>query len=307
MMNNKPLILIFAFNRLDCLQKTVESLLKNEGVEEFDTIFFCDGPRSVQEKAKTDAVRSYIHGLTGFKSISVVESEKNKGLGKSILDGVTTGFESSDKVIVLEDDLETSTDFLKFMEDSLNFYSDFEKVYSVSGFLPKGVESFSNECLFVPRISSLGWGIWKKQWEKNRWDFEGYSSFIKDNNKRVKFTRAGKDMLHMLINQAEGEANSWAIRCDFNRFIQDDSLTVYPPFSKVSHIGNDGNGTNVTNGEDKFFYETLTDSGYVLTSTVHEKEVVNHQFRAFYGFSFKSVLVIHLRRLGVLGWLKKLL
>jgi hypothetical protein len=54
-----------------------------------------------------EAVRKYIHSISGFKSVTIIEREKNWGLAPSIIDGVTNIVNKYGKIIVLEDDIVT--------------------------------------------------------------------------------------------------------------------------------------------------------------------------------------------------------
>lgn len=74
-------------------------------------------------------VRSYLRTVQGFKSINIIESSINKGLARSIVEGVSQVVSQYGKVIVLEDDLITSPNFLHFMNQALDFYNDIKKFF----------------------------------------------------------------------------------------------------------------------------------------------------------------------------------
>ena len=48
----KPTILVFVYNRIDHLKKTISSLKKNKGYKKYDIIFFCDGQKIYLIKLK---------------------------------------------------------------------------------------------------------------------------------------------------------------------------------------------------------------------------------------------------------------
>ena len=60
-------------------------------------------------------VRDYLKNISGFKKITVTESPVSKGLAKSIIEGVSQVMREYGKVIVLEDHLITSRNFLCFI------------------------------------------------------------------------------------------------------------------------------------------------------------------------------------------------
>ena len=72
--------------------------------------------------------------IGGFKSVTIFKSKVNKGLAESIIDGVSKIIKTHGKVIVLEDDLVVSKNFLNFMNEALDYYYKHPKVFSISGY-----------------------------------------------------------------------------------------------------------------------------------------------------------------------------
>lgn len=58
-----------------------------------------------------EETRSYIRNITGFKSLRIIERDRNFGLANNIIDGVTSIVNEFGRIIVLEDDLLTSPYF----------------------------------------------------------------------------------------------------------------------------------------------------------------------------------------------------
>ena len=72
---------------------------------------------------------------------------------------------------MLEDDLETSSDFLKFMNAALNFYEKSDIVYSISGYSPPITinNSYKYSSYLIPtRSGSWGWGYMEESLEQHR-------------------------------------------------------------------------------------------------------------------------------------------
>src|SRR4051812_5326153 len=115
-------VLLFCYNRRGVLESTVKSLMANQGAGNTDLFIFSDGAKKPDDVATISELRSYLKTIKGFKSITISESEVNKGLAKSIIDGVSKVFETHRSVIVLEDDLLTSANFLSYMNQCLELY-----------------------------------------------------------------------------------------------------------------------------------------------------------------------------------------
>ena len=115
-------IVLFTYNRPWHTQQTVEALQQNHLASESDLFIYSDDWKDEDSEDKVCEVRKYLKGITGFKSIKIIEQSKNKGLANSIIDGVTEIVNKYGRIIVLEDDLVTSPYFLQYMNDGLKEY-----------------------------------------------------------------------------------------------------------------------------------------------------------------------------------------
>ena len=97
----------------------------------------------------------------------MVESDVNLGLANSIIKGVSSIFEKYEKVIVLEDDLLTTQNFLLYMNQALDEYEETKNVFSISGYsLNLMSASYPSETTyFLNRSWSWGWATWKDCWK----------------------------------------------------------------------------------------------------------------------------------------------
>ncbi|MES1221841.1 MAG: sugar transferase, partial [Bacteroidota bacterium] len=183
-----------------------------------------------------NSVRSYLKQVTGFRSIHITEASKNKGLANSIIEGVTDIINHHGKIIVLEDDLLSSSNFLVYMNKALEYYSDNDKIFSVSGFSMPVKGLCEDDIYFTGRSSSWGWATWKQQWNKVDWEVKDYPQFNQDRFAKQAFNKMGSDMSQMLRKQIQGKINSWAIRWCYYQF-KHQLFTVYPAISKIRNIG----------------------------------------------------------------------
>ena len=238
-------IVLFVYDRPEHTRKTVEALKNNRFASESELFIFSDASKNGESFENVKKVREYIKTISGFKSVSIKQSVKNKGLASSIISGVTEIIDEYGKVIVLEDDLITSVNFLEYMNEALNLYAKDRKIWSISAYnLPIEIpENYNKEIYLSPRACSWGWATWKDRWGKNDWKVEGYSQFISDKKQRKLFNRGGNDMVDMLKDQMEGRLDSWAIRWCYSQF-KDRSYCIYPVVSKVQNIGMDGTGVH---------------------------------------------------------------
>lgn len=288
-------ICLFTYNRLKETIRTIEALQNNRLAEESELFIFSDGSKDEFSKAKVLEVRKYINKVKGFKKVTIFESKVNKGLAKSIIDGVSQIILEYRKVIVLEDDLISAPNFLEFMNEALNFYSDNNKVFSISGFtldLPS-LKRYNKDFYYGYRASSWGWGTWKNRWFDIDWDLKDYDSFINSKNLRKKFQRGGSDLPRMLSNQMEGKIDSWAVRWCYNQF-KKNQLTVFPSKSKIMSIGF---GPEATHTKTTSRFETFLDESMQRKFNFSDEiEMDNNLVREFRAkFSIYRRLIDRLR------------
>ncbi|MDI1307714.1 MAG: sugar transferase [bacterium] len=252
-------IVLFTYKRLDTLQQTVQAVQENYLATDSDLYIFSDAAKGESDIGAVNEVRKYIHSIKGFKTITIYESQLNKGLASSIIEGVTDVLNIHETVIVLEDDLISSPNFLNYMNRSLDFYGAEDKVFAISGYSIPIDSSSESDVYFTSRSSSWGWATWKDRWVKIDWEIRDYSSFKNNNSLRHDFNKMGSDMSRMLDRQVQGKINSWAIRWCYHQF-KNNLFSVYPLISKIKNVG--FNSIDASNTKEKFNpYQTKLDNG----------------------------------------------
>lgn len=82
-------IALFTYNRADHTQSAVESLLMNVEAKDSDLFVFSDGAKNEKAIEGVKENREYIHTISGFKSITIIERDKNWGLANSLIASIT--------------------------------------------------------------------------------------------------------------------------------------------------------------------------------------------------------------------------
>lgn len=231
-------ICLFVYKRLNETMLTIESLKKNFLADQSVLYIFSDGPKSEKDKLQVEQVRDYLKGVQGFKDVILKISESNKGLAASIISGVSLILDTNDRVIVLEDDLLTSSNFLKFMNDSLEVYNKREDIQSINGYSPfiKKINPVESDIYLHYRTFSWGWATWKKYWKPEIFSQKDIRQRINPQILIDFDDRCGHDMSNMLKSALDRKIDSWYIFWAFNHF-ENDRLAVYPYISKIENIG----------------------------------------------------------------------
>ncbi len=277
-------IVLFVYKRLQHTIKTLEALNANLLANKSELYIFSDGYKDDTDKEGVEQVRDFINqykSSSNFKKVIVYQSEINKGLAESVIGGVTEIIGIYGNAIVVEDDLVTAPDFLKFMNQALDYYKNDERVWSIAGFTPniKGLDTYVKDVYVSVRAESWGWATWKNRWELVDWGISDYQSFVNDKRQRKAFGKRGKDMPDMLDSQMRGEIDSWAIRFCYEQFKRN-TVTVVPTVSRVKNIGLDGSGTHCGIDErwDVVFSETINDVEFIPVE--YNKKLI----KAYYTF-----------------------
>lgn len=235
---------IFAFVRPVHLRHTLLSLKRCDGFDDRVIYAFIDGPRNQLESKQVQLVRETAREILG-PNARIFSQESNIGLARSITFGVEKVLSEHDRIIVVEDDLELSPMFLRFMDAALQEYRDQYDMYQISGHMFDVPEfQYKTSALNLPFTTTWGWGTWKRAWEAYDPTAHGWEELFLDRELRHQFDLSGcYPYSQMLKRQQKGLSDSWGIRWYWSVFKRNGKC-LFPPISLVRNIGQDGSGTH---------------------------------------------------------------
>lgn len=241
-------VAMFVYNRADHFKETYEALAKCEEAKYTDLIIFSDGAKNEKSAEGVESVRAFAREIkkqNNFKTVKVIESPQNKGLAKSIIEGVTEVINEYGKIIVLEDDCACSQSFLKYMNTCLDYYENNKKIGAISGYTPAidFPEEYKDDIFTAFRSCSWSWGTWKDRWDNVDWELKEFSDFCKNPKLIKKLNSNGNDRFMRLYRQTKGNGSSWSVRFGAH-LVKNDWLTVYPRYSYIKNIGCDESGVH---------------------------------------------------------------
>lgn len=236
-------VVLFAYRRPNHLRQALASLSRNPAAKATRLTIYCDGPKDPADRELVEQTRAVAHATQGFKELTVIERVENLGLAESVISGVTHALTTSECVIVMEDDLVVSTDFLDYMNQALDLYRHNQNVISIHGYM-YAVEQDLPQTVFLRGADCWGWATWRRGWELFEKDSDRLLKELNGHPDRKLFDFGGAfPYRQMLKNQANGEIDSWAIRWYASAFLKN-KLTLYPGRSLVENIGQEGSGTH---------------------------------------------------------------
>jgi len=275
-------IIVFTYNRPDHLKRTLDALSQNDLSRESVLFVFCDGAKdndSDANKVKIEKARHIAHSTDGFKCVHVIERERNFGLARNIVDAVTRIVNEFGRVITLEDDVVTSSGFLRYMNDALETYKDEDKVMHISAYMYPHKGHLPETFFFPVPYPGGGWATWARAWKyyndntdilyeqwKDRWD---------------RFDVLGGDYLsRQLIANKQGTMQTWFVKWHAVMMSRN-ALTLYPHQSLTNNIGFDNQATNCS-PTTQFDVKELADSVRVEKVPVKVNRKASHIIYDFY-------------------------
>ena len=209
------------------------------------------------------------------KKFNLVIREKNFGLAKNIIQGVSQVLKKNSSAIFLEDDLIVSKNFLKFMNLNLIYYKNQKKVWHISGWNYNVNFNIEEDAYFTRGMNCWGWGTWRDRWKY----FEKKPNVIikswnKDKIFRFNFDNSINFFSQIVRNQNK-DINTWAIFWYAVIFIKN-GLCLNPVKSLVKNTGI-GNSATHTRSIEKIFNSKLNISNikkYKLPKKIDENKFV---------------------------------
>lgn len=307
MNNTYAPIILFAYNRPWHTEQVLNALKNNELADKSHLIIYVDGPKAnanSEQIQKIEEVKQLVQNDMWCASVEYHFAEKNIGCRDSIIQGITQVLKRYEAAIILEDDIVTSPFFLKFMNRCIDFYRNFEAVFSISGTtLPENLITLPRDYKYDVYVSlrqlNSGWATWSNRWNQIDWNLNFVSDFINQKHIVESFSRGGDDLIPMLIDQVEGRSDAWDIQFTYNQFIQH-AVSILPRFSYIVNIGGDGSGTHhfELNCNSYFDLSKSIQDPNLLDVIYEDKRIINMFYNAycFKRFSIWKRIINHISR-----------
>lgn len=282
-------VVLFVYNRPEHTAKVLCALQQNILADNSELFIYADAAKNKSVQKQVEEVHELLSNVTGFKKVTVIKQEKNIGLAKSIISGVTEVVNKYGKVIVLEDDLVTNPYFLNFMNDALSFYENEKKVWHISGWNYPIDSTDLSDAFLWRTMNCWGWATWADRWsffEKNT--DELIKNFTPEKIKR--FNLDGfENFWGQVLSNKEGKIDTWAIYW-YATIFNNNGLCLNPAKTYVENIGLDGSGVHC--GIENSYVSDLNDIKNIdFEIDIQENNVALVRIQSFYKKIKKPFLI----------------
>lgn len=244
MTTQRTAIVILAFNRPEHVKRLMATLERNPEFFDLPVLAFVDGPRDDNDSHLVGEVAEILRQARAEGQVT--QRSSNLGVAASVTSAVTAALSVHDRVIVLEDDLEVSPHFLKYMIDGLDFYEQDPRVASIHGYTIR-TRDVPTPTYFLRGSDCWGWATWRRSWANYRHDAGQMAVELRERGLEKGFTFSGRSNHLELLRMADhGEVDSWAIRWHAATYLAG-GLTLYPSKTLVRNGGMDGSGRHSGN------------------------------------------------------------
>ncbi|SFC75191.1 hypothetical protein [Butyrivibrio sp. YAB3001] len=250
-------IVLFVYKRLDHVTRVVEALRRNPEAKDSILYIYSDAPAKEEDKEGVWQVRDYIKKIEGFADVIIIERDKNWGIEKSEIDGISSVLKKHETIIVIEDDIEVSDQFLKYMNYCLSEYKNNKGIYTITGYsFLKSLPEYDGKYGLTRSFAAWGWGTWRDRWQNFKHELTKEDlKFVMHHKKKLD---NGEDFSYLLMHQYKEDSLTWDVMWYYSCFFNG-GRTLFPYNTLVNNIGMDGSGVHYNGESDKNRIEAINE------------------------------------------------
>lgn len=238
-------ILILGFNRPDRIKNLIDSLRK---YAPHSIYLALDGPRKNNENdlVKNIECRKLVSSIDWTDDVKTLFREENLGLQIAVPQAVSWVLSKEQEVIVLEDDVVVTGQFLSFASDRLTKFRDRLDIMHISGYnvVPPQQISLIGASERLSKVpESIAWATWDRAWKlydpSLNWSRNATISEIQRHTSgKISAIR----WKQMLTDASSGRISTWAYRW-VDSIWAHEGLCLSPNVNLVTYNGYE-DGTN---------------------------------------------------------------
>lgn len=232
---NAP-IAVLAYNRVQHIKIVLAALAQSPGFSARRLHVFCDAAASEADEESCEATRAAVRQWVRRHGGRMVERSINYRFF-NITEAVSELCADRGRVVVVEDDVVVSPDFLAYVDGALDRYAEDPRVFLVGGYMFAAEHPPAPPLFFAPIALAWGWATWKRAWDLYEYHPRDWRSVLTGPEARWRFDAGGSFAYSETLEQTmEGGFDSWDTQWYFTLF-RHGGLGLYPARSLVWNAG----------------------------------------------------------------------
>ncbi len=310
-------VVIPTLNRYEHLKRCIESLKKSEYSRKTDLYIALDQAPAEKYATGRKLIEEYLNsGIEGFANVYVHRHEKNQGVVNNVEFVLKWASEKHNKFIFTEDDNEFSSNYLEYVNETLEKYADDDSITAISGYnYPMKTEDISGDIYYSNAyFAAFGFAGWFRKFDSMRDSMNKnwlYNLYKDSHNMRIlrkiapnQYCNFVKGMIGY-TTPLEKNNEVWKMDLTYGLYMfSNDKKMVFPVISKVRNWGYDGTGVNcdvmdynpekpVTHRNFGFDCQKLderAECGEIRLVSESESEAIIKRVNTYFGVPTKEVL-----------------
>lgn len=292
-MHNFAPVLIPTLNRHMHFKRCVESLSVCTHADKTDLYIFLDYPLKDSHWEGYELIKAYLPNIKGFKTVNVIEREKNYGAVDNIFKSLEYVLERHDRLIFSEDDNEFSPNFLDYINKGLDRFEDDENVLAVSGYCQpiKIPKNYDGNYHYQRRLAAWGFGTWKKKWKSFNYSIEELISYTKKCANALKLYKRSQIHLVSVLEAIKYRTDFYGdVAVGFYMTMNENVRCINPTISKVRNHGHDGTGVHCGSMQSDVYkiQEIDNEKEFKFIDATRNDYLIQKELRKFFGLSIKG-------------------
>lgn len=235
-------ILLIAFNRPDTTRIVFNKIRDAKPLKLYVAV---DGPRGNKEGEDilVNEVRNIVKNVDWECEFQFLFRDHNLGCGIGVSSAITWAFETTEQLIIIEDDCLPAMSFFSYCNILLEKYKDDTRICMISGNnYTASVNNTDNSYFFSKYGHIWGWATWKRVWDKYDFEMKDWPMFRNTNQIYNVFNKKIEQRYFLnFFNKyyQVKEKGTWDYQWFYHR-IKDYGLSIVPSQNLVTNIGVQG-------------------------------------------------------------------
>lgn len=246
-------VLLIAFNRPETAQKVFDQIKKVRPPRFYLAV---DGPRPGKfgEEEKCIECQSIANQVDWECEVHTLFRKENVGCGFGPAGAISWAFETTEELIVLEDDCLPSVSFFYFCDELINKYKNDKRIWIISGLSIHSGEDILGkyDYTFSRFAHTWGWATWKDRWNEFDMYMKDVPQFLAEGGSYNVYQQRRMSVntdkrLKQVYNTIDEEVkHSWDTQWGYTR-LKSGGVSIVPKLNMITNVGA-VNGTHSSEG-----------------------------------------------------------